>query len=70
MLVRAGPQAGSEAGGTGVPDRHLAREVHRQAARQAGPLGDQHVTVEDADGALTVALDGHRPGQRRWPPQA
>ena len=69
MLVRVGPQAGSEAGGAGVPDRDRAGEVHRQAARQAGPLGDQHVAVEDADGALTVALDGHRPGQRRRPPQ-
>jgi hypothetical protein len=69
MLVRLGPQAGSETGGAGIPDRDRAGEFHRQAARQAGALGDEDVAVEDADGALAVALDGHRPGQRRRPPQ-
>ena len=69
MLARMGPQAGSEAGGAGVPDRERDGEVHCEAARQTGPLGDEDVAVEDADGAVAVALDGHGPGQRRWPPQ-
>ena len=69
MLVRVGPQAGSEPGGVGVPDRDRAGEFHRRAARQAGPLGDEDIAVEDADRALAVALDGHGPGQRRRPPQ-
>ena len=69
MLFRVGPQAGPEAGGAGVPDGDRGGELHRQAAGRAGPLGDQHVAVEDADRALAVALDGHGPGQRRRPPQ-
>ena len=69
MLTQVGPRAGCKAGGAGVPDRDRGGELHRRAARQAGPLGDEDVAVDSVNGALAVALDGHRHGQRRRPPQ-
>ncbi len=59
MFFGVGPQAGSGAGGAGLPDRDRVGNFHCQAARHTSALGYQGAAVEHANGALAGTLDSH-----------